>query len=73
MKAHVIQPGLFAQDERILASRDRVPACFVDCSCSCGTTYDAFDRVAADELRELLRLENLCRPNIGWYTGRSPT
>jgi hypothetical protein len=49
------------------------PACFADCGCSCGTTYDAFDHVAADELREPLRLNDLCRQNIGWYTDRSLT
>lgn len=47
------------------------PACFAHCGCSCRTTYDAFDRVAADELREPLRLHDLCRANIGWYTDGS--
>ena len=45
--------------------------CFTECSCSCGSTYEVFDDIAARELRQPLRLHDLCRGNIGWYTDRS--
>lgn len=35
------------------------------------TTYEAFDLVATQELREPIKLEEICRENIGWYTDKS--
>ena len=32
---------------------------------------DEFDRVAQQELRVTLKLHDLCRQNIGWYSNRS--
>lgn len=45
--------------------------CFGECDCSCGVTCDAFDLVAARELRERLRLQELLRRNIAWYCDRN--
>ena len=47
-------------------------ACF-DCGCSCGSTDDTFDAIAAKELRQPLKLQEICRQNIGWYCDRSLT
>lgn len=46
-------------------------SCFPDCGCSRGDMGEAFDRIAKQEMRVPLKLTDLCRQNIGWYSDRS--
>ena len=54
-----------------MSAKETSSVCFAHCGCSCTATYDAFNQVAASELRTPIRLEDICRENIGWYTDRS--
>ena len=45
--------------------------CFPECGCSCGDMGAAFDRITKKEMRAPLKLSELCRQNIGWYSDRS--
>ena len=46
-------------------------ACFDICDCTCGTTDPEFDSVAAREMAVPVRLFDLCRSGIGWYSSRT--
>ena len=45
--------------------------CFEHCGCSCTTNFEAFDHIAERELREKMKLNDIIRHNVGWYTDRT--
>lgn len=45
--------------------------CFEHCGCSCTATFEAFDHIAERELRDVIKLNDIIRQNIGWYSDRS--
>jgi hypothetical protein len=45
--------------------------CYMTCDCQCGKADRHFDVVAARELRNPKRLDDVCRQNVGWYCDKS--
>jgi hypothetical protein len=45
--------------------------CFETCECRCGVSNGEFDAIIARETRFPLRLNDICRARIGWYSDKS--
>ena len=45
--------------------------CYESCECRCGEADGAFDAIVARETRFAIRLDDICRANIGWYGDKS--